>query len=224
MHCVQKASRLLFPGGWKRLVVLLRWSIEVPETCIFIIEYELNVNPGLINYKNALVYRSGMYYSTFEYFRWSLTTLGANIPRTNQGVWIWRWHHFMCTAGCKGPSFTGWDSPTRGWQIGKSCPMNHSEQGKHANISDFFGYLSGFINHSNWTSMGPSLNSMGDWGRALAYGSLGHGLGIWNVGRPGPANLRSLRRLESEESEKIWVYRKIIGFTGGFTTLPGLVN
>ena len=28
--------------------------------------------------------------------------MGANIPRTNQGVWIWRWHHFMCTAGCKG--------------------------------------------------------------------------------------------------------------------------
>ena len=118
--------------------------------------------------------------------------------------------------------FYWWDSPTRGWQIGKSCPMNHSEQGKHANISEFFGYLSGFINHSNWTSMGPSLNSMGDWGRALAYGSLGHGLGIWNVGRPGPANLGSLRRLESEPSLNLG-REKSLGLLAGLLHYP-LVN
>ena len=35
----------------------------------------------------------------------------VNILPTNNGVWIWRWHHFMCTAGCKGPSFTAGTPP-----------------------------------------------------------------------------------------------------------------
>lgn len=182
MHCVQKASRLLFPGGWKRLVVLLRWSIEVPETCIFIIEYELNFNPGLINYNNPMVYRSGMYYSTCEYFGWSLTTLGANIPRTNQGVWIWRWHHFMCTAGCKGPSFTGGTPPHVVDKSGKAAQWTIQSKENTPTSPNFLATSPGSstiaIEHPwdhHWTQWGIEAVPwhMEAWGMDWGYGTWG---------------------------------------------------